>query len=331
MPKSKNNKPTLIIFEGPDMCGKTSHVESITKLLVSKGYKATSFKYPDYTGKYGNEILDFLKSFNISDNSMPKNISLILAKERFDTYNKLFSKNKLIELSKNNDFIILDRFVMSQIIYTLAWVNILSSYKYNTGLKFRWSVHKYADIIDYIIESASNNYKDILEYFKEEFDIKTVMFKKSKFISHKAFMTRNSKDISKYDINEAYQICVSRLFEYVANNAIESIKIDTVNVTFLPPDSDNLKLDDFYKTLLNIKETSNIDGVIDTDSIFDNIIKEHNENHKNFCFNLNDYESEDEFIEDVLDNVEITDKVYETIDKLIYTNMTSLTNKTATK
>lgn len=317
MPRSKKQKTTLIIFEGPDMCGKSSHVNTIAELLKKEGCKVTTFKYPDYKGKYGDEILDFLKTFDISENNIEKNISMVLNKEYMDFCNKIFSKDKLISLSKKNDYIILDRFFMSQFVYTLAWTCILSSYKYNPSLKFKWSINKYKRDIDYISELACKHYNDILEYFKDNFEIKTIMFKKSKVVSHKTLSSRDSKDISKYDITESYQICVSRLFDYISTHSIESYKYNNVEINFVPSDSNNLVLDDFVKTLLNVKNTSNVVATIDTDSAFNFEITRYNENNKDCKLVLTDFESEDKFIEKILDNNDIVDNVYNSIDKYI--------------
>lgn len=310
MPKSKKSKKTtLIVFEGPDMCGKSSHVDSVTKMLESSGNKVTHFKYPDYSGKYGDETLDFLNNFDISKNSIEKNISMVFNKEYIDFCNKIFSKDKLIELSKKNDIIILDRFYISQFVYTLAWAFILSSYKYNPSLKHKWSINKYFRDIDYIVDSACNHYKDIIEFFKDNFEIKTIVFKKSKFVSYKAMKTRNTKDISKYDTFENYQICVSRLFEYL---------FDTSTKIVVPPQAGTI-VDRFSKNLMDIANeiALNTIGRVDTDSAFDYAISNYNDNHKESKIIMTDFESEDKYIEKVLNDEDIVKSVYDGIDKYI--------------
>lgn len=326
LPRSKKQKTTLIIFEGPDMCGKSSHVNTVAELLKKEGRKVTTFKYPDYKGKYGDEILNFLKTFDISENSIEKNISMVLNKEYMDFCNKIFSKDKLISLSKKNDYIILDRFFMSQLVYTLAWVCILSSHKYNPSLKFRWSINKYERDINYILELACKHYNDILEYFKDNFEIKTILFKKSKFISYKALSSRDSKDISKYDITESYQICVSRLFDYISTHSIESDKCNNAEINFIPSDSSNLVLDNLVNILLNVKNTSNVISTINTDVLFKFEITKYNEKNKDCKLVLTDFESEDNFIEKILDNNDIVDNVYNCIDEHISTYINNYTN-----
>ena len=157
------------------------------------------------------------------------------------------------------------------------------------------------------------------------------MFKKSKFISHKALSSRDSKDISKYDIAESYQICISRLFDYISTHSIESYKCNNVEINFVPSDSSNLVLDNFVKTLLNVRNTSNVITNVDTDSAFNFEITRYNENNNDCKLVLTDFESEDKYIEKILNNDYIVDKVYDNIDKYIYRSIVLSQNFTNDK
>ncbi len=58
----------FIVFEGPDMCGKSTHIDTvIDKIRQKTGKVFAHLKFPDYNGFKGNEILDHLKNFNVAN------------------------------------------------------------------------------------------------------------------------------------------------------------------------------------------------------------------------------------------------------------------------
>lgn len=326
----KSKKPILIVLEGPDMCGKTSHVESVSNMLKSKGYKVDTFKYPIYNGDYGEEIEYFLSSFDISKNNMEENIKLVADKDYFDFCNKIFSEDKLLKLAKKNDFVIVDRFVLSQFVYTAAWLCLLNSYKHNVSLKFKWSINKYKNQLDFVLKRSFAHFKDVLDTFNKSFEIKTILFKKSKFINHIALNERCQEELSKYDISENYQVFVSRLFEYVSS--IQSYSESNVNVVLEDkpdqclPIKNNSIVSTNTDVFHNVRNSIDISEIVDTDAIFEKEIQKYINNldadgiakYCVSCENLRaNFESEDKYIEHFVDIEDITVGTYETVDEQI--------------
>ena len=82
----------------------------------------------------------------------------------------------------------------------------------------------------------------------------------------------------------------------------------------------------FVNILLNIKNTSNVISTINTDALFNFEITKYNEKNKDCKLVLTDFESEDKFIEKILDNNDIVDNVYKCIDEHISIYINNYTN-----
>lgn len=119
-------KTELIIFEGGDCCGKTTMLDKVFEELTSKKYKCGKFKFPVYDGMYGKEILDHLKNYDFDNYSKEENFKELMHFSEISYMNKLSAFNDFMAMVNDNDydFILLDRFALSQYIYDIAWVEI---------------------------------------------------------------------------------------------------------------------------------------------------------------------------------------------------------------
>lgn len=117
-------KTKIIVFEGGDCCGKTSLLEATYDELMRQGLKVAKFKFPVYDGVFGKEILDHLKNWDISAHSEKENLDEL---EKFSKHlyiNKLTAFTDFLNLAKDKDFVLVDRFVLSQYIYDKSWSGV---------------------------------------------------------------------------------------------------------------------------------------------------------------------------------------------------------------
>ena len=162
------------------------------------------------------------------------------------------------------------------------------------------------------------------------FEIKTILFKKSKFINHIALNERCQEELSKYDISENYQVFVSRLFEYVSS--IHSYSESNVNVVLEDkpdqclPIKNNSIVSTNTDVFHNVRNSIDISEIVDTDAIFEKEIQKYINNldadgiakYCVSCENLRaNFESEDKYIEHFVDIEDITVGTYETVDEQI--------------
>ena len=248
------DKIPFIVFEGPDMCGKTSHIDTVVKTineLTKRNFKA--FKFPVYDGFKGEKILKHLKMFNIDAiKSTDKAIEALtmhavnLMVNKLDAFNVLLEDCQCTDENKCDGYIV-DRFDISQIIYDIAWCKIL--YKKvilkSTLMKFYYDALYRAFVTH--------------EYYSNKFDIQYIFFDSSKIISNISALDKDRR-IDKYDSNVKYQQVVSELFnifksadcgdsyKYIFNKSIDPAFRSILNQTVV--DSvliNNIDTDLYYK------------------------------------------------------------------------------------
>lgn len=100
----------LISLEGIEGSGKSLQASSTLKALTDKGYKVDLIKFPDKTGGIGAEISNALNGVDLN----PETVQLLQAadKQRHQTTIKL--------MLEENDFVIVDRYTLSQLVYGVA-------------------------------------------------------------------------------------------------------------------------------------------------------------------------------------------------------------------
>ena len=103
--------PIIIAFEGPDSSGKTTQKELLTQRLIDSGYHVESYKCPNASKLFGKKIYKML-----SDGSALKFPTFFQILHFFD---KLDLNRKLQERSieSHADFIIIDRWILSSLVY----------------------------------------------------------------------------------------------------------------------------------------------------------------------------------------------------------------------
>ena len=105
-----------IAIEGSDGAGKATQTELLAKHLISQGFKVARVSFPRYNETRGGTLLfEFLKSPGAAEydfvNTHPKLASHIYAQDRFE------SLGYLKDLIEQNDFVIFDRYVESNLLH----------------------------------------------------------------------------------------------------------------------------------------------------------------------------------------------------------------------
>lgn len=100
----------VISFEGLDKSGKHSAMDFVSDLLEQKGYSVYKMSFPQYDTEIGQLIREYLTN---KLELTPKAFELLLAAD------KVNSSDKLNKLLAQYDFILIDRYVHSQVAYGL--------------------------------------------------------------------------------------------------------------------------------------------------------------------------------------------------------------------
>lgn len=141
-----SNLGKLVIFEGPDMCGKTTQLKYLKNLLEANGKSVATFKYPLVDSKYGRNIYKLFGNKKISVAERDCEIM------RLEVLDKLDSVSAIVKAMKKNDYVLLDRYVLSQIIYDTA--------RYRLYVE---SESIFLDDINYMHRIISNNANCIID------------------------------------------------------------------------------------------------------------------------------------------------------------------------
>jgi dTMP kinase len=103
----------IIVFEGPDRCGKKTQTHLLRNYLATKAYRSTIIEVP----VYGNPTYQVI--YWMLGNGLAKKFPKLF--QWFQYFNrKIFQTFFLPSLLRNNDYIILDRWSLSTIVYGSA-------------------------------------------------------------------------------------------------------------------------------------------------------------------------------------------------------------------
>ena len=102
----------IIAIEGLDAVGKNTQSNLLANKLIELGYKAAVWSWPNYGSESCNYVKKYLDGKYPEDTSR-KAVCMLYAMDRFNTF-KL--DKEFIEMMEENDFVIFDRYVASNII-----------------------------------------------------------------------------------------------------------------------------------------------------------------------------------------------------------------------
>ncbi len=109
-------KAPIIVLEGLDACGKSTQTEILLKNLKAKGLRAGHKRFPDYEhNPAGARVAAYLRGELGSLSSIdPRMVASLYAADR------IFAIDEIEALRQENDIVIFDRGVSSNLIYTPA-------------------------------------------------------------------------------------------------------------------------------------------------------------------------------------------------------------------
>lgn len=173
----------IIVLEGLDCSFKETNSKMLKKYLASLGFKVSRYSFPNYDSRSSYFIKQYLKGERYGELD-PKVISIFYSLDRYDTFKKTIEKDY-----NTKDFIILDRYIGSNIIY--------QGPKYKTEKEFD-------DYINWLYNFETGElglpWEDITIFLRPEFEVISNLIKK-----------KNSKnDIHEQDIayqSEVYNYC----------------------------------------------------------------------------------------------------------------------------
>ena len=260
----------VVIFEGPDVCGKTTSIENLKAFLKSnKKYEVYTPRFPNYNACRGEEIKKHLSTFVFHDQYEKERPLSILNALDENSINMMINKLDVISgvlikeiMDRDCDIVLIDRFVMSQFIYDYCWIGMFEAafkaedcYKQEYIEKFAERIREFekeiydrASIVwNYFVHKIHNSFGDNVK-------ISNIVFQKSDYITD-IFKRNVSKDLRKYDAYDKmhlYQNLISEQFEKLSNANNEKV------LSLLGKEKDNLHFVNFdtvkEKTL---KELSN--------------------------------------------------------------------------
>lgn len=215
----KRNKTKIIVFEGADETGKSTQLEKVKESLQEKGYSVYTEKYPMYGAYLGDTILNTLKEGTDYLNRPPVNsapgpitngtiFSLLQCVNKFVTMNSLFNAYN----SKTYDYILLDRYIMSSVIYDEARIESIMN------------VEAYKNTVDTKTgEEIMNIYSSNVESFNSEIaktankvfgnDLVYIVFKTSEAI--KLLTEVNHRETDSFDENVSLRHNVAKRFDSI--------------------------------------------------------------------------------------------------------------------
>lgn len=102
----------LIVFEGIDKSGKSTHSKRLVNSLQTEGYKAKLMSFPDRTTNTGNLINEYLKNSDYNLNN--QTIHLLFSANRWENVDRI----KALLFDGIN--LVIDRYSYSGIAYSVA-------------------------------------------------------------------------------------------------------------------------------------------------------------------------------------------------------------------
>lgn len=109
-------KAPIVVLEGLDACGKSTQTELLLKNLEDKNLKVAWKRFPGYTiTNAGRRLAGYLRGeLGEMEDLSPEMIAALYASDR------LAQLDEIEEMRDNNDLVVLDRGVISNIIYAAA-------------------------------------------------------------------------------------------------------------------------------------------------------------------------------------------------------------------
>ncbi|WP_044566112.1 dTMP kinase [Anaerococcus provencensis] len=197
----------FIVFEGPDGSGKTTILNKVNEILISKGYKTNLLREPG--GTFISEKIRDIIIDNENINMDAKTEALLFAASRAQLVSE-----KIKPLMEAGEIILCDRFVLSSLTYQgvgrgLGIDEIKAINDFATdGLKADLTVFFNIDYKDALIRKRANFTADRLE--NEEFDFHKKIFD--------AYL-----DMAKLYQDEICEIDASKSIDEVSKSALDLI------------------------------------------------------------------------------------------------------------
>lgn len=203
-------RSNIFIFEGADVSGKSTQMEAVKQNLLHKGYKVVSFKYPDITHQTGKDVYAMLAA----DRSVycdPKNIAKI---SMYNMMNKCETLGTLKEAADKNDVVLVDRWIISSLVYDYARLNTLVE---TGGIKLNAKFCKVMELFTDVINKftvANIEYAKIF-FGQEALPLNHFIFRESKAIAmlkgeaREYVATDNDVELQKF-VRAAYRTIVDK-------------------------------------------------------------------------------------------------------------------------
>jgi len=219
-------KTKIVVFEGGDCCGKTSLLNATSDALENKGFKVGKFKFPAYTDMCGEEILNHLKNWKYSEKDKEASFKELMKFSELQYLNKLAAFKEFYDYAKGLDYVLVDRFTLSQYVYDLAWAEVIDKDQINQNIKdnricmapidLYYGCYYTKEVIDVIKERASTIAKAYSEAFPNFYTFVIYPNDLVKVIS----MSDSNRRMDEYDKNKEYQDEVNRLMRVIVGNNV---------------------------------------------------------------------------------------------------------------
>ena len=207
---TKNRRNNIFIFEGPDISGKTTQVNKVKQMLESHGLKVGALKYP-YVGEvHANEVYKLLNASRAESTD----INNIVKMTFYNTINKYNTFDQLLKLSYTYDIVLIDRYILSSLVYDYARIADLVNLHDNKNKNLDVSFCEKITTISRLSNKCVNILIDMLLLKTEnnEFPFKHVIFRKSKAIS---VLTDSSREYTSTDKNKYLQKVVESCYNTI--------------------------------------------------------------------------------------------------------------------
>jgi thymidylate kinase len=235
----------IICFEGPDSCGKTTLLNYVEEVLGNK-LIVKRFKFPDYDGvsgsPYGKQIYNMLHS----DKKNFENMDFLEKFAKCQIDDKIAAKEYIVKQSKLCDILLLDRFMISPLLYDAATLSCINP-SFNIYRNIDDTIN---DLFTVFYSSLFDNALNIIEFLDEFKDIKYFLFDTKQSYMYTTFVgcERRQKNDA-LDTNTKIQTAVNHLYGSVLDNKlIQHLPIRRIPSIFLCdkyfPNIIPIKLDD---------------------------------------------------------------------------------------
>lgn len=102
---------SIVVFEGPDRCGKSTQIKLCAEILKTMGIKVKCLSFPDRTSETGKIIDEILKS---KKKINPEALHLLFSSNRWE------KSTEISNLIKKGYAVLIDRYFHSGLVYSCA-------------------------------------------------------------------------------------------------------------------------------------------------------------------------------------------------------------------